>query len=669
MMGERARSCCFAVGIVLALGSTCAWSNPEVIDSPDGRVRVAFELVDGQPQVGLSNDNKAMGTMTLGPEYVNRGYGRYEVLKISERREKSAWKPVWGTRSEYPDAFVELRIELSLPGKTEPALTLALRAYDEGVAVRYEMPLETYALDEIKRERIDFSLPSGTVAWPIGSTEGTYPEAPLSVKDLSTEANWRMPFTFRTPTGAYASILEAHTVKWPRSFLKADGRGGLKSVFAVGSKTGREYVVSPWRVVLMAPSAGGLIERAYLIENLNDPCQVKDAAQWIRPGLTTADFGRLDNASLIAHAREAKKLGVRYLQIDWGWYGTERPWTDAERDGYRRKRPDLKDEEWVANTYADPHCPAKGYVPYHPFWKRFLHYGRENVDLDIPALVRDLKEIDMGLCLYLHGLVLEANDMEELFALYENWGVIGLKPGFVSWGSQVATDYIRRMADCAARHHLWLDIHDEQIPDGFERTWPNVMITEGGGGEEGHHPVHQDCVLPFARCLAGPFDYTPRFFDPQRTRAHAAAMLLVYPGPTAVLRWSRKPNGSLAEISSHAPVVFDFIRRLPMNYDDTIVPVAEIARKIVVARRKDDTWYLAGLVGEKAQTVSFPLDFLADGRSYSLTLIRDDGESERRMVRKSDVLSVDITSGGGFVATIDAAVYPFVGMTLTNFGR
>ena len=103
------------------------------------------------------------------------------------------------------------------------------------------------------------------------------------------------------------------------------------------------------------------------------------------------------------------------------------------------------------------------------------------------------------------------------------------------------------------------------------------MIVEGGGGEEGQHPVHQDCALPFARCLAGPFDYTPRFFDKHRTMAHAAAMLLVYPGPTAVLRWTLDKNLSIQGVLEQAPAEFDFVRRLPMNYDETVVPVAEIS--------------------------------------------------------------------------------------------
>ena len=619
--------------------------------SSDGKVRCDFDAAGGFPRVEVSRDGLSFGAVEVGPDYTARGHGNYVVKSSAVRRCAGSWRPVWGTRAEYPDNYAELKVELAAQGGGEAELSVAVRAYDEGIAVRYEMPLETYALDEIRRDRIDFALPPETVAWPIRETEGTYPEEPVPVASLDVGADWRMPLTLRTRDGLFACILEAHTVKWPRSFLRADGAGGLKSVYAVGTKTGREVAVSPWRVVLLSPSAGGLVERAHLVENLNPPCAVPDAAEWVRPGLTTADFGRLDNASLLSDARRAREAGVRYLQIDWGWYGTERPWTDAERDAYRVRRPDLKDEDWVANTRPDPRRPAKGYVPYHPFWERLINYGRTDVDLDIPALATDLKAMGMGLCLYLHGLVLEANDMEELFALYESWGVAGLKPGFVSWGSQPATDALRALAACAARHHLWLDIHDAQIPDGFERTWPNVMTTEGGGGEEGHHPVRQDVALPFTRCLAGPFDYTPRFFDPERTPAHAAAQLLVYPGPTAVLRWSRGGNATVASLIEANPDVFAFARALPMTYDETVVLGGEVAKWIVLARRKGGRWYVGALAGAHGTTAEIDFSFLAEGRPFEMRMLADGGAATRQ-VRRGERMAVEMRPGGGFAAVL-----------------
>ena len=621
-----------------------------LVSSPDGKITASFDVSENVPTVALSSGGRDAGILTVGPSGLKDGLS---VADVSRRESRGSWRPVWGFKSEYPESFNEAKIALARPGAARPDLTVVVRVADEGVAVRYHKPLETYSLDEIASEATGIRPPNGTVAWAIPQTEATYPEEPVPVAELGGRERWRMPLTMRTPDGLYLSVLEADTERWPRSYLRADGRGGLTGVFAHGTKLGRENeAVSPWRAVLIAPSAGGLVERACFVESLNRPCAVPDAADWVRPGLSTRDFGLLQNAALLRGAKAAKDAAnVRYLQIDWGWYGTERPWTDAERAHYLTLRPDLAGtSDWVTNSFANPFRAAKGFVPYHPAWAQFKDYGRKDVDLDVPALARDLKAMGMGLCLYLHGLVLEAADIDALFALYESWGVAGLKPGFVSYGSQDATDALRRLAETAAKHRLWLDIHDEQIPDGFERTWPNVMITEGGGGEEGGHPFRQDCALPFARCLAGPFDYTPRPFKDGRTAAHFAAMLLVYPGPTAVLRW---PAGkTVEETVAAANGAFDFVKRLPMTYDDTIVPDAEIAKKVVVARRRGTTWFVAGICGDKPRRTDFALDFIDDGADYTMETWQDDAAPAARTVRKGERLGFALRAGGGFAAIL-----------------
>lgn len=621
-----------------------------LVSSPDGKIAANFEVKGSTPFADVTYEGRSVGRLTVGPKGLKGGL---KVKSSSTNEHRGSWKPIWGFKAEYPESYNEARIVLGHRGDEHAALTVILRVADEGVAVRYLKPMETYSLDEIAAEITGIQPPEGTVAWAIQGTEATYPEKPTLVAELARSEKWRMPLTMRTSDGLYLSMFEAATEKWPRSFLKANGRGGLTSVFVHGTKLGREYeALSPWRAVLIAPTAGGLIERGYFVEALNPPCAVPDAASWVKPGLATCDFGLLQNAALLKDAQVANSAaGIRYLQIDWGWYGTERPWTDAERDFFRTQRPDIaNDTDWVTNSYANPFRAAVGYVPYHPTWTRFKDYGRKDVSLDIPALARDLKAQGMGLCLYLQGLVLEAADIEELFALYESWGVAGLKPGFVSYGSQDATEALRKLAATAAKHHLWLDIHDEQIPDGFERTWPNVMITEGGGGEEGGHPFRQDCALPFARCLAGPFDYTPRLFKDGRTAAQFAAMLLVYPGPTAVVRWPA--DKTVAEAVAAADGVFDFVKALPMNYEDTVVPVGEIAKKVVVARRNGTIWYVAGLCGDKAANAAFTLDFLEDGVEYSLELWQDNAAKVTRRVRKGDALSLEMAAGGGFAGIL-----------------
>ena len=620
--------------------------------SPNGRVGCRIELEAGAPVATVSYDGKpAFGS--------DLGYRRAPlvVTGVETNRVATGWKPVWGFRAEYPERYTELAITLARADDGLYDETLFVRCYDEGFAVRTKVRLEVYGLDEIRGERTSWRFPEGAAAWAIPGTESTFPRDPIPLAALDAAQRWRMPLTLAIPGVGYASVLEANVRDFPRAFLAARA-GVLRPVFAVGSKEGRGEALSPWRAVQLAESPARLIETAYFIENLNDPCAIADTS-WIRPGLSVSDHGNcgLRTEEIIAAAREAKRFGARYFQVDWGWYGTEYPWTEADRSFYAAKHPELAaDTTWRENTRADPYTVANGTVPYHPYWP---YSGRTGVEMDIPGIVAALKEMDMGLGLYVHGVVLEASDLEKLFSTYESWGVAALKPGFVSFGSQRSTEYLRTMAEVAARHHLWLDIHDAQIPDGSERTWPNVMITEGGGGEEGRHPPRQDVALPFTRCLAGPFDFTPSLFATDNggmccTKAHKVALFLAYPGPTAVMR------GNVSRLMAEDASIMAYLAALPWNYDETRVLEASVARHLVVARRRGATWYLAGLAGEEAHETTLDFGFLPGGKDVELTLWRDDPTTpapqgyvrETLTVRRGDVLRVAMSAAGGFCAVV-----------------
>lgn len=620
--------------------------------SPNGRVACCVTLDEGRPVASVSYGGR--------PAFVSElGFRRapLEVTEVRSREVRSSWKPVWGFRSEYPENYAEMEIVLAQAEDHRYDETICVRCYDEGFAVRTQVQLEVYGLDEIREERTSWRFPDGTAAWAIPGTESTFPRDPIPLAALDAEKRWRMPLTMTVPGVGFASVHEANVRDYPRSYLQARA-GVLSPVFAVGTKEGRGLTASPWRAVQLAESPAGLIETAYFIENLNDPCAIADTS-WIRPGLSVSDHGNceLRTDEVIAAARAAKRFGAAYFQVDWGWYGTEYPWSESDCAYYAAKHPELAEETtWRENARADPHTVAKGRVPYHPYWP---YDGRSGVDFDIPKVVAALREMGMGLGLYVHGVVLEANDLDDLFSLYESWGVAALKPGFVSYGSQRSTEYLRRLAEVAARHHLWLDVHDSQIPDGFERTWPNVMITEGGGGEEGRHPVRQNVALPFTRCLCGPFDFTPSLFSAHDgafvcSKAHKVAMFLAYPGPTAVMR------GNVIRLMEEDASIMEFLKALPWNYDETKVLDAGIARHLAVARRRGDDWFLAGLAGEEAHETALDFAFLPEGRDFELTLWRDDPASaaprgyirETRRVRRGDRMTVAMSAAGGFCATL-----------------
>lgn len=648
-MGNISGGVC--LGLLLLAGSLFG----EVFTSPDGRVTADVAARDEGLVAAVAYDGKPLAALSLGgPVLAEPFTGGLAIEKMETAAAATTWKPVWGDRAEVRDAWRGGIYTLREKGGLKRTLRVEVRVYGEGVAARYTLPTRA---ETVVDENTFVTYPAGSAAWAIAHTEATFPADAMPIDAL--HGRWMMPLTVEVPGAGVCSFLEAHCVGYPRALAEGRGKTDVKVALQGRSTPVSRGFQSPWRALVTAPNAARLIEHATLVPNLNPPCALADTS-WIVPGLTVSNEGNcpIKMDELLKVGERAATAHFKYLQIDWGWYGTEWTWTDKDRETFLKTNPDWKDDpDWARNSYANPRVAAKGRVGYRPDWK-----GGTTVDLDIPALISFLKAKGMGLCLYLHGQVIEANDMDELFALYARWGVAGLKPGFVRYGDAASTDWNRRLVETAARHRLWLCVHDAHVPDGMERTYPNLMLCEGGGGQEGNHPVRQDVCLPFTRCLAGPFDYTPMFFDKGKTHAHAVAFLLVYPGPSAVVRGRTQTYLSDASGADVLGSERAFMKQLPMTYDETRVLDAQIGRHLVVARRKGRTWYLAGMTGAAAVTTTLDFAFLPSNVPATLTLWKDDPSAgagrvcgtvqETRTVACHDKVVVPMAAAGGFVATV-----------------
>jgi len=648
------RRACAAV-CLLAL-PTASLAAAETLVSPDGALKAAFDLEGGHPVCSLTYNGAAvLDPSPVGLNLKDAFRGGFAVAGTARGSADTSWKPVWGERTPITDRYASLTVTLKENDPRGRTLAIEFRAYNEGFAFRYRLPFAADEAWQLSGEATEFHFPQGSGAFAIAGTEDTFPQDPIPLTALPKQS--MEPFTVRLPDGRYASVLEAFVVHYPRSKIEKREAGAV-GIHLLGPAAGSGDFTTPWRAVLVGENEARLIEHEDLVSNLNPPCALTDTA-WIKPGLTISDAG-----NCLLNTRDLERVvdlmytnGIRYLQIDWGWYGTEWTWNDADRKKFLEVNPSwASDLGWVTNTYANPYTVAKGRVPYRPDWKDF----HTVVDLDLPHLVNFARERNVGICLYMHGDVLCANDLDKLFATYQAWGLAGLKPGFVRYGKADDTDWIRSLVEAAARHRLWLCIHDAHVPDGMDRTYPNLMICEGGGGQEGNHPVRQDVIMPFTRCLAGPFDYTPYIYAKNKSHAHGMAFFVVFRGPTTVVR------GGSHELVAKGPNRIgdevEFMKRVPMNWDETRVLDAKVGRHIVTARRSGTAWFIGGMTGAEAYTAPVALDFLQSGKTYTATIFRD-GETETdgfrpavkevRTVKAGDRLNLAMAKAGGLAVIIE----------------
>lgn len=377
---------------------------------------------------------------------------------------------------------------------------------------------------------------------------------------------------------------------------------------------------------------GTLIE-SNMVLNLATPSRI-GAASWVKPGMMAWDHWwsgdvQMNTATIKQYIQLAADMGWPYQLIDWQWYG--------------------------------------------PFDKPGADITRVNPAVDMEEIRRFAREKKVKLWLWLYWTDVARNDAyKKAFALYEQWGIAGIKIDFMDRDDQDMVNWYEKIAAASAAHHLMLDFHGAYKPTGLERTYPNQVTREGILGNEYNRwsrevtSTHKITLL-FTRFLAGPADFTPGgflnrqpdLFKPdakaaqvQGTRASELALFVMYNSPVTVA--CDHPDNYRDQ-----PGVA-FLQHVPTVWQETRVLDARVADYAVIARRSGNDWYIGALTDSIARELTLPLDFLGKGK-YTLQGWKDtkqsdmDGtsiEMEERTVTPSDKLVITMQRNGGYAARL-----------------
>ena len=436
---------------------------------------------------------------------------------------------------------------------------------------------------------------------------------------------------FKLPGDAgYGSITEANLVNYSGMALEAAGRRGL--VTGLGHRQplnypyelryGREEakrlgkpasitgtITTPWRLVMVAKDLNTLVNST-IVPNLCPPPDPKLFPQgietpWIRPGRAVwryLDGGDRSFEGMKEFSRLAGQLGFKYHVIE-GFWGR---WSDEQ----------------------------------------------------IRELVEYSRQQGVGLLFWKHSKELSTPEKREaFFTRLHKLGVAGAKIDFFDHEAKEVIDHYEALCRKAAENQIVVDFHGANKPTGRQRTWPNELVREAVSGMENsslRQRARHETILPFTRFLAGPAEYTTMHFGDRRgdtTWTHQIASLAIFSAP--LLTVAAHPQSILDN-----PAV-DVIKSIPPVWDQTIVlPESAIGELAIFARRTGQTWFLAVMCGPQARTIQVPLSFLGDGQ-YKASLVCDNKEKadavvlENMSVKRSDTLTIEMTSGGGFVGRFE----------------
>ena len=469
---------------------------------------------------------------------------------------------------------------------------LVMRLYNDGLAFRYEYK----GLQHVKApaEQTAYIIPEGIKRWMLqwsDGYEGFYPmSTTANVKALggfggSTPQNrlnnhWGYPLLMEPADGVFALITEANIER----------RQSASSLFNEGERfsvvpdkndlqlTGDWH--TPWRVVIIGHLAD--IVQSTLVTDVSEPSQLTDTS-WIKPGVVSwvywaYNHGSNDYSIIKKYVDLAVALQLPYVLIDAEW--------DEMNKVASNEGKNIED----AVAYAK----SKGIKP-------LIWYNSS-----------------IGWINGAPGPKFRLNkpeDREKEFAWCEKIGVAGVKIDFFSGDNQENMDYCIDLMESAARHHLLVNFHGAPIPRGWQRTYPNLLTTEGVYGAEWYNNVptftkkaaSHNATLPFTRNVIGPMDYTPcAFSDSQHphitSHAHELALTVLY--ESGLQHLADRPESFLAQPAE----VQQFLSHLPNVWDDTRYVAGYPGESAVLARRSGNTWYVAGINGtDEEQTISIPL--------------------------------------------------------------
>ncbi len=666
---------------VAALLSGCSWFggvDDEISAvSPDGRNKIrlylsplSYEVLrDGKVVVAKSRIALRVEGQRLGRDLEEK------TPVVSTGRVMGKFFPEIYKKHKVFESGYETKVDFERWG-------VHIIARDDGVAYQFE----TRFPDRIRvvGERADFVIPDRKADCWVHFTDRPGCEETkcqtLPADAVKTDTAKRRliysPFVYRTGDTTVA-VLESDVWDYPiRNFDEAEapfGGAAFKSVFAgwpkrehhsaggtnVLERGGRwvrvdkhaDWLVEtegtrtfPWRAFAIADKSIKLVENDIVYALARPSAATTNDFSWVKPGKVAWDWwnafdnkgdpGGCTTATYMRFVDFAADNGVEYVILDEGWSEALNIWKFSPR-------------------------------------------------VDVPKIIEYANGRGVGIILWMAWaqVVGEEDKVAEHFA---KMGAKGFKVDFMDRGDAEVERFLWAFAEACRRNRMIIDYHGVHRPTGLRRAYPNVLNYEGVHGLEhmkwndgDPEILANDVKICYTRMTAGPMDYTPGAMDnyaigkyPKKnagrprskcdtyvnpgsigTRSRQMAMMALYDAPLQMLCDSPTKYERNMEC-------FSFMAATPTTWDETIGLEGTPDTCAVVARRKGDVWYVAGITNADGRYFTLDTSFLPEGE-WNMEMFRDMYDSgdnassyfhTRLGMKHGESIVIRMAPGGGFIA-------------------
>lgn len=335
----------FAAFIII---SNNLYSQSYIIQSPDQISEYKVTVGEKIEYEVWYKGTCVLESSTVGLQFSQAPFFGHNV-KIVDKEENTyneTWETVVGSFSHVLNHYNELIISVQENRFPERVIKIAIRAYNDGVAFRYQIPeswsrfLPNYQDVEkltLMDELISFKFTANHKIWAADyKTYATHQEEefnPMFLEEITKEQVIGLPFLVKINSSCYAALTEADLTDWAGMYLKKKRESESTKLETdlsplPGNPNEKVKVIpgswSPWRVIMLADSPGALIE-SEIVNNLNDPCEIEDPS-WITPGISAWDHWwsgevSMNTGTIKEFIQLAGDMGWEYMLIDWHWYG------------------------------------------------------------------------------------------------------------------------------------------------------------------------------------------------------------------------------------------------------------------------------------------------------------------------------------------------------------
>jgi len=692
--------------IISALLFSALNVDADVVTSPNGIVSIDFQLKNGIPTYKVDYKGKpVIKESRLGLELRDGKnlMDGFEQLNATTSTFDETWQPVWGEVKEIRNHYNELLAELKQPS-TDRYMNIRFRVYDDGVGFRYEFPQQkNLVYFVIKEEHSQFAMTGDHTAWWIpgdyDTQEYDYTESKLSeIRSLLPNAvtsnasqtvfsptGVQTSLQMKTDEGLYINLHEAALVDYSCMHLNLDDKNLVFESWLTPDADGFKGRLqapchSPWRTVMVSDDACDILS-SHLILNLNEPCKIEDTS-WIKP--------------------------VKYMGVWWEMIAGGKPWS------YTNDIPSVKlGETDYRKVKSNGNHPAntrnvKKYIDFaakHGFdqllvegwnvgWEDWFGNQKDYVfdfvtpypDFDIEQLNRYAH--DKGIRLMMHHETSGSSrnyerHLEQAYQLMNKYGYTAVKSGYVGnilpygehhYGQWMNNHYLYCVVE-AAKHKIMVNAHEAVRPTGLCRTYPNLIGNESARGTEyqafGGSKTFHTTVLPFTRLQGGPMDYTPGIFEMNISKlnpnnsSHVNATLANQLALYVTMYSPLQMAADLPENYERFMDAFQFIKDVPVDWDNSIYLEAEPGKYVTVARKEKGTnnWFIGSATGNANHQSVISLDFLEKGKNYIATIYADTKDTDYKLnpqsyqivkglVNSKNKLKINTVEAGGYAVSL-----------------